>query len=146
MSLNSIFRPLNYRLLGGGRMNLFDDENKIIEHFQLVDNKEVFLPDPNDEIEMLYKSIHDKAKWMDWTYCAGKNDPPPDYYNCKTAVMMDVMRVDDHAFISEKGKIVKVILPEWWMSIPERLIYTSVIIPVSKRLSLFWTSLRVILK
>ncbi len=87
-------------------MNLFDDENKIIEYFQLVDDKEIFFPEQNDEIEILYKAIHDKAKWEDWTYCAGKNDPPPDYYNCENAVMMDVMRIDDHAFISGKGKIV----------------------------------------
>ena len=32
--------------------------------------------------------------------------PPPDFYNDKLKLMMDVMRIDDHAFESKNGKIV----------------------------------------
>lgn len=87
-------------------MNLFDDENKIIEHFQRIQDKEVFFPNLDDEIEALYKSIHETSEWIKWTYSAGKDDPPPDYYNDAISVMMDVMRVDDHAFLSKKGKVI----------------------------------------
>lgn len=87
-------------------MNLFDDENKIIEHFQCRKDNEICFPYLNDEIEELYRSIHEEVKWRDWKYSAGKNDPPPDFYNDKLSVMMDVMRVDDHAFINKKGKVV----------------------------------------
>ena len=87
-------------------MNLFDDENKIIEHFQRIQDKEVFFPSLDDEIESLYRSIHETAEWTNWTYSAGKDDPPPDYYNDVISVMMDVMRVDDHAFLSKKGKVI----------------------------------------
>lgn len=87
-------------------MNLFDDENKIIEHFQRIQDKEVFFPKLDDKIESLYKSIHELNEWTSWKYSAGKDDPPPDYYNENMSVMMDVMRVDDHAFLSKKGKVV----------------------------------------
>ena len=87
-------------------MNLFDNENKIIEHFQRVQDEEIFFPKLDDEIESLYRSIHEIAEWSKWCYSAGKNDPPPDYYNENMSIMMDVMRVDDHTFISEKGKVV----------------------------------------
>lgn len=87
-------------------MNYFDDENKVIEHFQSVKDEEVFFPVLSDEIEDVYRSVHDNEQWVNWVYSAGKNDIPPDYYNEKMLIMMDVMRVDDHAFISKKGKVV----------------------------------------
>lgn len=87
-------------------MNLFDDENKIIESFQRIQDSEVLFLDIDDEIEAIYRSIHENAEWGDWTYSAGKADPPPDFYNDKMMAMMDVMRVDDHAFLSEKGKVI----------------------------------------
>ncbi len=87
-------------------MNLFDDENKIIEHFQKIKDEEVYFPYLNDEVDLLYRSIHEKAEWCNWIFSARKNDPPPDYYNEKMSVMMDVMRIDDHAFINEKGKVI----------------------------------------
>jgi hypothetical protein len=87
-------------------MNLFDDENIIIEHFQRINDTEVFFPHPDDETVLLYRSIHETEEWSNWIYSAGKDDPPPDYYNEKMLVMMDVMRVDDHAFLNEKGKVV----------------------------------------
>ena len=87
-------------------MNLFDDENNIIEHFQRIQDKEVFFPKFDDGIEALYRSIHESSEWNKWNYSAGKDDPPPDFYNDTMSVMMDVMRIDDHAFLSKKGKVV----------------------------------------
>ena len=69
-------------------MNLFDDENKIIEHFQRIQDKEVFFPKLDDKIESLYKSIHELNEWTSWKYSAGKDDPPPDYYNENMSVII----------------------------------------------------------
>ena len=85
-------------------MNYFDDENNIIHEFHRVPDDKVYFPNLNDEIEELYISIHDYKPWKKWIYSAGKNDPPPDYYNDDLHLMMDVMRVDDHTIIGNKGK------------------------------------------
>lgn len=50
--------------------------------------------------------IHDPEEWKLWSDSSGKSDPPPDFYNDKLKLMMDVMRIDDHAFESKNGKIV----------------------------------------
>jgi hypothetical protein len=42
-------------------------------------------------------------KWID---SSSKSAPPPDFYNEKNKIMMDVMRIDDHAYENEKGKII----------------------------------------
>ena len=87
-------------------MNLFDDERKIMDHFQGISDEEVFFPAINDEVEGIYRSVHEASRWNYWTYSAGKSDPPPDFYNEKNGLMMDVMRIDDHAFLNPKGKVI----------------------------------------
>ena len=59
----------------------------------------------SETIEAVYLSIHTEALWNNWINSSGKSDPPPDYYSPKDELMMDVMRVDDHAFVDKKGKI-----------------------------------------
>lgn len=87
-------------------MNLFDDERKIIEGFQRIQDEKVCFPSVNDDVEEIYRSVHEASCWKNWIYSAGKSDPPPDFYNEKSCLMMDVMRVDDHAFLNEKGKVI----------------------------------------
>lgn len=88
-------------------MGIFDKENEIIEYFQtIVSPPEVALIPENDETERVFQSISDKESWAKWTDTSGKNDPPPDFYCDEYGLMMDVMRVDDHGYISEKGKTV----------------------------------------
>lgn len=86
-------------------MNRFDDEDKIISQFQRVDDNEVMFATQSETIEAVYLSIHTEALWNNWINSSGKSDPPPDYYSPKDELMMDVMRVDDHAFVDKKGKI-----------------------------------------
>lgn len=86
-------------------MNRFDDEDKIISQFQRVNDNEVMFATQSETIEAVYLSIHTEALWNNWINSSGKSDPPPDYYSPKDKLMMDVMRVDDHAFVDEKGKI-----------------------------------------
>ena len=88
-------------------MGIFDKENEIIEYFQtIVSPPEVALIPENDETERVFQSIFDEESWAKWTDTSGKNDPPPDFYCGEYGLMMDVMRVDDHGYISEKGKTV----------------------------------------
>ena len=87
-------------------MNFFDDESKIIECLQDVQLNKVFLSNDIAAVKEIFASIHDTEEWKLWSNSSGKSDPPPDFYNDKLKVMMDVMRIDDHAFEKKNGKIV----------------------------------------
>lgn len=87
-------------------MNYFDDENKIIEWLQEVDSPSVCFPIENDEVIAAFESIYDEVQWRLWKNSSDKSDPPPDFYCDELKLMMDVMRVDDHAFKNKKGKVV----------------------------------------
>lgn len=85
-------------------MNYFDDEENILEWFRNTFEQQVLFPIENDECIELYLSLSDEQKLPDWINSSGKGDPPPDFYNSKINMMMDVMRVDDHGHIVGKGK------------------------------------------
>lgn len=87
-------------------MNYFDDENKIIEWLQTVEHSSVCFPVEKEELISLFLTIHDEEQWKLWKDSSGKADPPPDFYCDECKLMMDVMRVDDHAHKNKKGKIV----------------------------------------
>lgn len=87
-------------------MNFYDDERMIIENFQMANNSEVFFPFRSREAIEAFKSVRNTKKWANWTYNAGKADPPPDFFSDKYHLMMEVMRIDDHAFINEKGVLI----------------------------------------
>lgn len=89
-------------------MNYFDDENKIIEDFQcLSDRESTLLMSDNDELKLIYKSIVDKDNWKKWIDSSAKDAPPPDFFNDELKLMMEVMRVDDHAHEGKKkGNII----------------------------------------
>ena len=87
-------------------VNFFDYESKIIECLQGVQLNKVFLSNDIIAVKEVFTSIHDAEKWKLWSNSSGKSDPPPDFYNDKLKVMMDVMRIDDHAFENKNGKIV----------------------------------------
>ena len=87
-------------------MNFYDDERMIIEDFQIVSNSEVHFPFRSRDAIEVFKSIRNTKKWANWTYNAGKADPPPDFFSEKYHLMMEVMRIDDHAFVNEKGVLI----------------------------------------
>ena len=87
-------------------MNLYDKEIEIITLFQSVPTKFICLMADNSEIIDVVNSILDMGKWNSWTDSSAKDAPPPDFYCDNLKLMMDVMRVDDHERISEKGKTV----------------------------------------
>ena len=89
---------------------LFEDiEINLIEDFQLqtkfFDQPVYRLPD-TAEVRTIVKSIIDDDIWnTQWVDSSSKSAPPPDFYNEKQRLMMEVMRVDDHAFEQENGRI-----------------------------------------
>lgn len=87
-------------------MDLFDNESEIIEHFQGEASSSICLIPQNDDTEHIYLAVHEQENWKYWVNSSGKADPPPDFFSDKFGLMMEVMRVDDHAFIGKKGKLV----------------------------------------
>ena len=87
-------------------MKMYDNENDIIEHFQMLSTESICLLTETEEVKTILSSILDEEEWKNWIDSSGKGDPPPDFYNDKLKIMMDVMKVDDHGFISPKGATV----------------------------------------
>lgn len=87
-------------------LNFFDNESRIIEFLQYTKLNKVWFSNNSDVLEKIFLSIYDKKEWKFWHDSSGKSDPPPDFYNDKLKLMMDVMRIDDHAFENKNGKIV----------------------------------------
>ncbi len=50
--------------------------------------------------------LYFNIKYRKWIDMSGKKDPPPDFYNPKLKMMMEVYRTDDCAYINEKGKVI----------------------------------------
>ena len=88
-------------------MKMYDNENDIIEHFQMLSTESIcLLTGETEEIKTIVSSILKEEEWKTWINSSGKGDPPPDFYNDELKIMMEVMRADDHGFISPKGKTV----------------------------------------
>ena len=79
-------------------MNYYDNEANIIESFQNALEYGDILCISNNENELIsILESFELCNWASWTNSSAKNDPPPDFYNNRLKLMMDVMRVDDHA-------------------------------------------------
>ena len=72
-----------------------DKEIDFIEDFRMLKSEEIFVVGNEDEIEKIINIINNNSDWID---SSGKNQLPPDFYNEKEKVMMEVMRVDDHGY------------------------------------------------
>ena len=87
-------------------MNYFDNEMKILEWFRDVPTQCVCFPHQSEDCVNLYTSLTNSENFKEWINSSGKSDPPPDFYNPKLKIMMDVMRVDDHGHVNENGKFI----------------------------------------
>lgn len=88
-------------------MNLYDHECEIIRDFQLMAVGSTCLaPGGEEDAAWVVESILVPERWANWSESAGKGDPPPDFFCDMDKLMMDVMRIDDHGFVSPKGKLV----------------------------------------
>lgn len=82
-----------------------EKESNLIEAFQFLSSSEVALFPENDMTESVYLSLRDEKQWNNWIDSSAKNAPPPDFYNDKEKLMLEVMRVDDHGF-KKRGKVI----------------------------------------
>lgn len=87
-------------------MGIYDNENKIIESFQEISENKICLIPDNRELNKIFNLIYNKEEWKKWIDSSSKSAPPPDFYNETNKIMMDVMRIDDHAYENGKGKII----------------------------------------
>lgn len=87
-------------------MNYFDDEEKIIYHFQCVDKREVHLVDKTRDVISVFEAIYNADNWKKWINNSAKENLPPDFFSNEYELMMEVMRVDDHAHYDENGVLV----------------------------------------
>ena len=86
-------------------MNYYDNEDKVIDDFQMPFHDVVFFPQSKATVRA-YKSIHTKKRWKTWVNSAAKDAPPPDYYSDALGMMMEIMRVDDHTHVQSNGKLI----------------------------------------
>lgn len=82
-------------------MAYYDSEINIVNDLCECDNSEIFIFNGNDE-----EILQCVRKVEEWQCSSSKSDPPPDFYSDKYKLMMEVMRVDDHAYINAKGKVI----------------------------------------
>ncbi len=86
-------------------MNRYDKEINIINDFQKLTSREIYLFNGSLSLRKIFISVYSKRKWKNWIDSSSKNEPPPDFYNDKLKIMMDVMRIDDHAYEDSNGKV-----------------------------------------
>ena len=82
-------------------MAYYDSEINIVNDLCECDNSEIFIFNDNDE-----EILQCVRKVEEWQCSSSKSDPPPDFYSDNYKLMMEVMRVDDHAYINAKGKVI----------------------------------------
>lgn len=87
-------------------MNRYDKEERIINAFQDLNFFEMWIYPSSLKNIKLYRSIHNRKNWKRWIDSSSKNELPPDFYNPKLKLMMDVMRIDDHAYVDENGRVI----------------------------------------
>lgn len=87
-------------------MDAFDDEKEIVSFLQDIQPSGICMMNRLDDEKRIFETIYEPEQWGKWHHSFGKGDPPPDFYCDSQKLMLEVMRVDDHAFVSKKGKIV----------------------------------------
>lgn len=92
----------------------YDNENIIMLHFRDNDCKVLAIP-LSEILDMTYRAVKDDQLWMEWIDSSSKSSLPPDFFNEKQALMMEVMRFDDqqtvdgniHATKKKEAKMMK---------------------------------------
>lgn len=79
-----------------------DKEIDFIEDFRTIPSEKIAVIGNEIEIDKIIYIIREAKNWID---SSGKDQLPPDFYNEKEKIMMEVMRVDDHGY-KKHGKII----------------------------------------
>ncbi|MBQ4123400.1 hypothetical protein IJD44_06740 [bacterium] len=112
-------------------MRTLNDESLILEIFSDTKKSEVVHMGNIFRCSKIYYSLTSFLFRRSWKNSSGKDDPPPDFYNNKKKLMMDVMRIDDCAFVDAKGKVQNKTLQR------ESFIHKKLNLPERKDLTLF---------
>jgi len=86
-------------------VNYYDKELNITRDIGLCRKSDIHLcPQNKNTVEIIESIIDDRfdEKWID---SSSKKDNPHEFYNENLQLMMEVMRIDDHAYEDENGKI-----------------------------------------
>lgn len=86
-------------------MKTVDNESFILEDFRMVSTRETLILGSIFNCSKIRFSLVNSFMRKHWIDSSAKNDPPPDFYNNKLKLMMDVMRIDDNAYVDKNGKI-----------------------------------------
>lgn len=87
-------------------MNTFNNEKNILKFFRRCETEEILLSTQDKSIKNMLHTILDDTEWKKWVDSSGKNELPPDYYCPENKIMMEIMRIDDHAYKNEQGKVI----------------------------------------
>lgn len=86
-------------------MKTADNESFILENFRTTSKKETLIWGDIFHCSKIRSSLVNYFKRKHWIDSSAKNAPPPDFYNDKLKFMMDIMRIDDNAYVDRKGKV-----------------------------------------
>lgn len=86
-------------------MKTADNESFILENFRMVSKKETLILGNIFHCLKIRSSLINYFKRKHWIDSSAKNASPPDFYNEKLKLMMEIMRIDDNAYVDEKGKV-----------------------------------------
>ena len=87
-------------------MRTFNDESVIIEFFQNIKTNEILILGNENNCVNILNTILNTEKWKEWIDSSKKDQTPPDFYNNRENIMMEVMRIDDHAYVNKKNKVI----------------------------------------
>ncbi len=79
----------------------YDNENIIMSHFRDNNCKVLAIP-LNEMVDTTYRAVKDNQFWMEWIDSSSKSSLPPDFFNDKQKLMMEVMRFDDQQTVDGK--------------------------------------------
>lgn len=85
-------------------MKTADNESFILENFRTTSKKETLIWGDIFHCSKIRSSLVNYFKRKHWIDSSAKNAPPPDFYNDKLKFMMDIMRIDDNAYVDRKVK------------------------------------------
>lgn len=78
-----------------------NDESLLLDMFRDLETNEIVVFGDEAKCDFIFNSI----KSDKWINSSDKNAPPPDFYNPQGKLMLEVMRIDDHAYVDNKNKI-----------------------------------------
>lgn len=83
-----------------------DNELRVLEEFRELSTKYIDRIGNFLKCEYIHNSLTGVLNRNKWKNSFGKSDPPPDFYNDKHKLMMEMMFVEDNSYKNKKGKLV----------------------------------------